>query len=66
MREMREEFQTHAATAIRNATKHAATLAPDQALEKSRKLADIVQSGVKLHGLGTPETQVAVQVLNTW
>ena len=66
MAEHRDTFRTNIATALSKAAKHAASLEPDQILDKSRKVADIVQSGVKLHGLGTAETQVAVQVLNSW
>ena len=66
MAEHRDSFRTNIATALSKAAKHAAGLEPDQILEKSRKVADIAQAGSKLHGLGQPETQVAVQVLNSW
>ena len=66
MAEHRDTFRTNIATALSKAAKHAAGLEPDQILEKSRKVADIAQAGSKLHGLGQPETQVAVQVLNSW
>lgn len=66
MAEHRDTFRSNIATALSKAAKHAAGLDPDQILEKSRKVSDIAQAGVKLHGLGTAETQVAVQVLNSW
>jgi len=62
--EHKEAFQANTARALTNASRHAASLAPADALERSRKIAAIVQAGAKLHGLGQPETQVAVHVLN--
>ena len=62
----REKFQTGAARAITKAVTHAADLDPAAALESSRKIADLVGAGCRLHGLGSPETQVAVAVLNQW
>ncbi|MEI6072778.1 MAG: hypothetical protein WCS31_13370 [Verrucomicrobiae bacterium] len=63
----REKFQTGAARAISKAVTHAAELDPAAALESSRKLADLVGAGCKLHGLGASEaTTFAVQVLNQW
>ena len=63
----REKFQTGAARAITKAVTHAADLAPAAALESSRKLADLVQAGCRLHGLGSGDTTtVAVSVLNQW
>jgi hypothetical protein len=66
MAEHRDTFRTNIATALSKAAKHAANLDPAAILESSRKVADIAQAGSKIHGLGAPETQVAVQVLNSW
>ena len=66
MAEHRDTFRSSIATALSKAAKHAAGLEPDQILDKSRKVSDIAQAGAKLHGIGQPETQVAVQVLNAW
>ncbi len=66
MTETRDEFRTFTATAIRNASRAASRLPDDDALENSRRLADLTAAGTKLHGLNQAETQVAVQVLNQW
>lgn len=66
MTETRDEFRTHTATALRNASRAASRLADDDALEQARRLADLVSAGTKLHGIATAETQIAVQVLNQW
>ena len=62
----REKFQTGAARAITKAVTHAADLDPSAALESSRRIADLVGAGCKLHNLGQVETQVAISVLNEW
>jgi len=66
MAEHKEQFQRNTAKAIRNASRAAASLDDTAALESSRKLADLVAAGAKLHGLGGAETQVAISVLNEW
>lgn len=66
LNEHREQFQQNTARALTNASRAASRLDDTAALGSSRKLADLVSAGAKLHGLGAAETQVAVSVLNCW
>ena len=67
MAERRESFQLGISQAVAKAATAAASLAPGQALEQSRRIADLVQAGCRLHGIGSGDApQVAVHVLNQW
>jgi len=47
---------------VAKAAGYAAGLAPGEAFNSSRKIADVVQSGCKLHGIGGEDTRgVTVQ-----
>ena len=60
LRTTREEFQTFAASAVRNAARAASRLDDGEALKSSKKLADVVGAGTKLHGIGGDKPQAPV------